>query len=571
MPRSGIAADIRWFKETFGLPMSRAISGTLFDVDMLTAIACQETGYLWRRLRMRFSSVERVTALCVGDVIDARPGGGGRRAFPRNKAELLAWPKGDEMFAIARAVLEALAGLFDDFKVPASDPRKFCRGFGVFQYDLQFFKTDPQYFLQGRYCDFGNSLAKCIEELKRDLAKLGWQNKRSLTDFEMACVAIVYNTGRFIPRLGLKQGHKNRDGIYYGEAVYDFLRIARTVRVGDAGEGPEPGRARLASSDSLGSEGTPYKVVTRSSTLRMRSEPKVSRPPTRNVVAELPEGHIVRARGRGRRGFLQLETSLGGARFVGFAHADFLVRAGNDAVAQSAAPGTAARSRGIVAVHMPRRPGTVTKRTAHAGAHSLNENGQPGRAGTTPAELRAELWAIVDWLAVDRVSHKRYQPRAGLTFCNIYAHDFCHLAGIYLPRVWWNARAIADLSQGKQVEPLYAATITEMRANSLFRWLRDFGTDFGWRRSASLDELQIEVNQGAVGVIAARRREDGSSGHIVVVVPETSVHRAQRNSLGSIVSPLQSQAGARNFRYGHGARAWWQQAQFAESGFWLHA
>ena len=35
------------------------------------------------------------------------------------------------------------------------------------------------------------------------------------------------------------------------------------------------------------------------------------------------------------------------------------------------------------------------------------------------------LWRIVDYLAVDKASHARYQPRDGLTFCNIYAHDYC--------------------------------------------------------------------------------------------------------------------------------------------------
>ena len=125
--------------------------------------------------------------------------------------------------------------------------------------------------------------------------------------------------------------------------------------------------------------------------------------------------------------------------------------------------------------------------------------------------------------------------------------------------------------QGKQVEPLYGQTIDEVRANDLFRWLRDFGLDFGWRRSSSLDELQTEVNQGAIGVVVARRREDGRSGHIVMLVPETDEHRAQRDASGKVVAPLQSQAGATNFRYGRGGRDWWKGAQFAESAFWLHA
>jgi len=39
---------------------------------------------------------------------------------------------------------------------------------------------------------------------------------------------------------------------------------------------------------------------------------------------------------------------------------------------------------------------------------------------------------------------------------------------------------------------------------------------------------------------------------------------------GEVIAPLQSQAGARNFRFGTGAANWWNGEQFAESAFWLH-
>ena len=107
-----------------------------------------------------------------------------------------------------------------------------------------------------------------------------------------------------------------------------------------------------------------------------------------------------------------------------------------------------------------------------------------------------------------------YQPDSNSTFCNIYAHDYCHLAGVYLPRVWWSQAAIVDLAQGKSIQPLYGKTIDELRANDLFRWLRDFGPAFGWRQTSTLTKLQTEVNQGAIGLIVARRVQDGKSGHI---------------------------------------------------------
>jgi hypothetical protein len=121
------------------------------------------------------------------------------------------------------------------------------------------------------------------------------------------------------------------------------------------------------------------------------------------------------------------------------------------------------------------------------------------------------------------------------------------------------------------VEPLLGKNIDEQRANDLFRWLRDFGLRFGWRQTGTLTKLQTEVNQGAIGLIVARRVIDGKSGHIVAVVPETGEHQARRNAAGEVIAPLQSQAGATNFRHGTSTLGWWRNAKFAELAFWLHA
>ena len=51
-------------------------------------------------------------------------------------------------------------------------------------------------------------------------------------------------------------------------------------------------------------------------------------------------------------------------------------------------------------------------------------------------------------------------------------------------------------------------------------------------------------------------QEDGKSGHIVMVVPETQVNTAKRDSTGQVTAPLQSQAGATNFKYGRGRPNW---------------
>ena len=83
--------------------------------------------------------------------------------------------------------------------------------------------------------------------------------------------------------------------------------------------------------------------------------------------------------------------------------------------------------------------------------------------------------------------------------------------------------------------------------------------------------MQAEVNAGGVGLIVARRALDEDPGHIVLVVPETAGDRARRNGSGEVIAPLQSQAGARNFRYGTEPLRWWTAEPFAAHAFWLHA
>ena len=56
-----------------------------------------------------------------------------------------------------------------------------------------------------------------------------------------------------------------------------------------------------------------------------------------------------------------------------------------------------------------------------------------------------------------------------------------------------------------------------------------------------------------------------------MVVPENGTHRARRSAEGEVIAPLQSQAGASNFRFSTGRLDWWRDDQFAESAFWIHA
>lgn len=570
MPTS---ADILWFKQQFQRQIESVLIGTPITVDMIVALACQETGHIWPVLRKKGLSVQQILALCVGDTIDATPTGG-RRAFPQNKTALLEKPNGQQMFDIARAGLVEMAQHVNGYASAVAKPNKFCHGFGLFQLDLQFFLEDPQYFLEKRYEHFDQTLGKCVDSLQRALRKLGLQDRTSLSDLEMAAVGIAYNTGGYKASKGLKQGHFNGSK-FYGECIFDFLRLSQTVALAGASPAippPNPNEAILSPPTSISATGPFMRVDTRIDKLRLRSEPRKSRPPNANVKGELPDGHSVRAvTGQVVNGFIEIQTSLDGAFLQGFASSDFLKPDPQTTDIPLVRPASEPPRSGVVAITMPRRPGTVTKRSHEANAHSLNEPGQPARQGGTPDELRAAIARIIDWLAVDKASHKRYQPGGGRTFCNIYSHDYCALAGVYLPRVWWSQRALMNLSQGHTVEALIGDTINEIRANDLFRWLAEFGPDFGWRRTGTLTKLQQGVNQGAIGLIVARRKEDGKSGHIVPVVPETDTEHARRDAAGEVIAALQSQAGVTNFRYGTGRLNWWLGEEFAESAFWIHA
>jgi hypothetical protein len=295
--------------------------------------------------------------------------------------------------------------------------------------------------------------------------------------------------------------------------------------------------------------------------LNLRSAPKVM---ANNVLAELPKDHLVTKLAEvDPRPWWKIGTTLQGSNIEGYVNSRFLEPGRAPEI-----PDLTPVFPGIPEVHLTLTSGLVIKRTGKNGrAFPLSEAGQPRRNGTDSGSRKAQLAEIIHWLKVD--SSARYLPENSATFCNIYAYDFCFLAGAYLPRVWWNRKAIATLAGGTVVRPVYSTTVTELNANSLCNWLEEFGPDFGWRRSFDLTELQQAANEGQVAVICAQRKDLNRSGHICLVVPETPEHPATRDREERVKVPIQSQAGSTNFRYG--GRAWWPGTQFQKHSFWIHA
>jgi hypothetical protein len=222
--------DMLWFKTTFHAQIEPALEGTPFTLDLITALACQESGDVWPTLRKKNLPVSRILELCVGDTIDARS------VFPRSRAELESHARGDQMFAIARQALVDMAEHIAGFRNVAKNPNKFCHGYGIFQFDIQHFPNEPDYFLQKQYADFDHCLRNALRILQTARAGIGFKNKATLNDHELALVAVAYNVGpgNFKASRGLKQGHQSPGGKFYGENIFNFLTISKTVKLAEA-------------------------------------------------------------------------------------------------------------------------------------------------------------------------------------------------------------------------------------------------------------------------------------------------------------------------------------------------
>ena len=171
----------------------------------------------------------------------------------------------------------------------AANPDKFCHGYGIFQYDIQFFRTDPDYFLERRWAEFGQTLAKGIGELKDKLVAAKVGGKTSLSDMEMAQVAIAYNRGSFDPAKGLKQGYKDGSGRYYGENFADYLQRAKAIAAPAAAPAP---RQRLRPRRLGGRRVHARPSSTQGGPLLLRSA--AARDPA-NVIGQLGNGQKVQA------------------------------------------------------------------------------------------------------------------------------------------------------------------------------------------------------------------------------------------------------------------------------------
>ena len=201
--------------------------------------------------------------------------------------------------------------------------------------------------------------------------------------------------------------------------------------------------------------------------------------------------------------------------------------------------------------------------------HPIQDSSIPFRDLTSAETKRKSIGQLIDKLDVEKSI--RYQRTPEDTYCNVYAYDFCHFSKVYLPTVWWTEESLEKIKQGQEVTAVFEETVDRIYSSAIHDWFPKWGNYFGWERITDLNELQNKVNtNGGVGIICAKRKIKGLSGHIVPVVPETNFHKAYREN-GKVIYPLQSQAGLLNYNYFSDVRKdWWNDELYSSHVFYYH-
>lgn len=199
----------------------------------------------------------------------------------------------------------------------------------------------------------------------------------------------------------------------------------------------------------------------------------------------------------------------------------------------------------------------------------IQDSSIPFRDLTDSASKKESIGRLIDKL--DVAANVRYKKTEEDTYCNVYSYDYCYFCKVYLPTVWWTDEALEKILQGQEEEVVFEQTVNRIYSSAIHDWFLQWGASFGWERMFTLDEIQNKVNtNGGIGIICAKRKVKGLSGHIVPIVPETDSNKAYREN-GIVVYPLQSQAGKLNYNYFSKIRKdWWNNELYSSYVFYYH-
>lgn len=203
--------------------------------------------------------------------------------------------------------------------------------------------------------------------------------------------------------------------------------------------------------------------------------------------------------------------------------------------------------------------------------HPMADESIPYRNLKSAESKRRSLHKIIRKLDVKHST--RYQRTPEDTYCNVYSFDYCYFAKVYLPTVWWTDESIEKLKKGIDVTPIFNETVLPIYSSAIHDWFGVWGKDYGWEKMTSLTEIQRRVTEeGGIGIICAKRKTVGLSGHIVPIVPETEKKKAFRDENNEVLYPLQSQAGKLNYNYfARKRRDWWNHPRYSSFVLYYHA
>jgi hypothetical protein len=148
-----------WMKASFEEAIRQAVEDTSFSVDLVCGIACQETAYFWLSFINKLS-VGDVLAKCVLDASGDFPGTH-RSAFPKDTA----------------AFRNRFGNEFTEMLIAEANKTRQLRGFGpkdwvykgygIYQYDLQYVLDDEEFFREKQWYKFDECLKRLMKELKQ--------------------------------------------------------------------------------------------------------------------------------------------------------------------------------------------------------------------------------------------------------------------------------------------------------------------------------------------------------------------------------------------------------------------